>query len=772
MVTQKGFVHILLVLFLLISIAASVYLVQQKTNLLPKAGSLKPTGPETSFSLVGPSDCSGLLCIFKFQKEFPVDAEFKVEVLVRSDIDEANLFKAKITFPAELVEIVSISTEKSFIQNWAENFYDNNQGVISLAGGVPSPGFKTEQGKDSALMATITFKTKKTGKGTLSLTDDSVIYRNTDNINILTVKRPLEVTVSEKTPCSDKLQDKIDAAPSGSTLVLNQNCIYRETVTINKPLILDGSGTTQIRGSDIWTDWNQQGAQWISTQTVPGFYTHGLCRSESNGRCLWAEQVFVDSQPLEQVSSSAAPSPSQFKIDASRKIILGSDPNGHTVEVTTRKYWVLPEADNVVIKNFTMKHSAVDAQDGAIKNNKRSNITIENNILSDVHGAVVSFLDSATGLKLINNDISRGGQLGVGANANDGNNANTDIFLQGNKIHHNNTEEFDWLWEAGGVKMAAIEAGIWDNNELYSNNGPGLWCDIGCNKVTISNNSSYNNRIGIFYEISRFGKITGNKVWKNYNKGGGWGYDTGIILSTPQNTEVFNNIVAWNNNDQITVVSQHARQETAARDWLTNPFYAVSRSNNPHDNYIHDNKLFGVDGGKHAFGLGWLQDWTGVLFNPESNNRGANNQYYYENSEDSSANNGRFGWGGSSYKSLAAFNQTPGEENGRYLTKAEKDEILAANNMPSCPECPDPIRPTPTPVPLPTPTVVPTPIPANKGDGNYDGRINLEDMSVLLTDFNKEQGYREPIDMNDDKKINTFDFSLHRKLLLELGVIK
>ena len=45
-------------------------------------------------------------------------------------------------------------------------------------------------------------------------------------------------------------------------------------------------------------------------------------------------------------------------------------------------------------------------------------------------------------------------------------------------------------------------------------------------------------------------------------------------------------------------------------------------------------------------------------------------------------------------------------------------------------------------------------------------------MSVLLTDFNKEQGYREPIDMNDDKKINTFDFSLHRKLLLELGVIK
>lgn len=37
-VNQKGFAHILLILLLLVGLAVGIYLVQQKTNLLPKAG--------------------------------------------------------------------------------------------------------------------------------------------------------------------------------------------------------------------------------------------------------------------------------------------------------------------------------------------------------------------------------------------------------------------------------------------------------------------------------------------------------------------------------------------------------------------------------------------------------------------------------------------------------------------------------------------------------------------------------------------------------------
>ena len=68
-------------------------------------------------------------------------------------------------------------------------------------------------------------------------------------------------------------------------------------------------------------------------------------------------------------------------------------------------------------------------------------------------------------------------------------------------------------------------------------------------------------------------------------------------------------------------------------------------------------------------------------------------------------------------------------------------------------------------------TPVATPKPGT-GDGNNDGKINLVDLSVLLSDFNKTAGFRKGVDLNGDGKINTFDFSLMRNLLIEKKVIK
>lgn len=197
--SQKGFVHILLLLLLLVGLAVGVYLVGQKTNLLPKASVSKPTGPETSFTLVGPNDCaSGWICALGFRSEPQPGEEFEVKLFVRSDIDEANLFQAKMKFPVNLVEVVKINTDSSFIKNWIENFYDNNTGEISLTGGVPSPGFQTKLGGESALMAAIVFKAKTGGVGTVLFNDDSAIYRNTDNENILKIKREYDISIGTK----------------------------------------------------------------------------------------------------------------------------------------------------------------------------------------------------------------------------------------------------------------------------------------------------------------------------------------------------------------------------------------------------------------------------------------------------------------------------------------------------------------------------------------------------------------------------------------------
>lgn len=61
---------------------------------------------------------------------------------------------------------------------------------------------------------------------------------------------------------------------------------------------------------------------------------------------------------------------------------------------------------------------------------------------------------------------------------------------------------------------------------------------------------------------------------------------------------------------------------------------------------------------------------------------------------------------------------------------------------------------------------------SDKGDGNNDGKIDLVDLSILLTDFNKTNGLRKGIDMNGDGIINTFDFSLIRTPLIQKGFIK
>ncbi len=90
-----------------------------------------------------------------------------------------------------------------------------------------------------------------------------------------------------------------------------------------------------------------------------------------------------------------------------------------------------------------MKHAANDSQrHGAITNGGYSDWAIQDNLLSDAHGAVVS-LAEGTNLRLVGNDINHGGQLGLHA-------CRSHLLVQDNEIHHNYTEGFSGGWEAGG----------------------------------------------------------------------------------------------------------------------------------------------------------------------------------------------------------------------------------------------------------------------------------------------------------------------------------
>ena len=284
------------------------------------------------------------------------------------------------------------------------------------------------------------------------------------------------------------------------------------------------------------------------------------CMSGSDGRCRWPEQVFFDGKPLRQVAGS--PRSGQFALDSDRRVLLADNPAGHTIEVTTRSFWIKAASEGVTVQGFTMRHAASPAQRGAIDVRGYANWTIRGNVLSDVHGTVV-YIDGPSNVNLLDNDISRGGQQGV-------NGSGDGTVIRGNRIYENNTEGFDPAWEAGGLKITRARNLIIDGNEAFNNDGPGLWCDIDCDGAVFTNNRAHHNaRQGIAYEISHGGTIAGNAVWENGWGFSDWGWGAGILCNTCDSTEIRDNIAAWNA-DGI-VVGRNFRfghGGTGTADWL------------------------------------------------------------------------------------------------------------------------------------------------------------------------------------------------------------
>ncbi len=157
------------------------------------------TQPETSLILSGTSPVA-------------TGQEFTVPVQLRSDTENANLFVAKINFPASLLEVVGINDDNSVITTWAEQFYDNTTGQISLVGGVPSPGFKSNN--TPASMATITFRAKATGTALIDMTSESQIFSNATNQNIL--QKTQDVSIAINTSNGASPSPVVSASPSPS----------------------------------------------------------------------------------------------------------------------------------------------------------------------------------------------------------------------------------------------------------------------------------------------------------------------------------------------------------------------------------------------------------------------------------------------------------------------------------------------------------------------------------------------------------------------------
>ena len=503
----------------------------------------------------------------------------------------------------------------------------------------------------------------------------SVTYATTALLGLLfaiVLVLGLPTQSAQAATCTDSLQAKIDAAPSGGTVTANP-CIYRQEVVINKPITLQGQPGSEIRGSDVWTGWRQSGSVYVSTKTVPSLPASGNC--EPGYDCLKPEQVFLNGAPLRQVANGTTPSTGQFSLDSTRHVILRDNPSGKTVEVSVRRKWISGAASNVTIKGFIMKHAANDSAGwAALRNSGYANWTLQDSSLSHTHGSLVAF-GGASGLKLLRNRMDMAGHMAITSN-------NAALTVSDNNISQSNASHFDPIWTAGAVRTVKMQSVLVENNEVHHNGGNGIWCDGDCyNAIYRGNRVHHNAWCGILFEISHGAKIYDNVLYEN-----GWGrrdpsggsWQAAIHITNSRNAEIYNNTLAWNKGN--ISVTRSNRGST-----LYNDVYG---------NYVHDNSILSKDyasslaynAGGRTHALAWVDKWDGKLYASGKNNRGFSNDYYFATSENSTIP--RFMWGGlgNAITSLSTFNATPGEEQGRYMSQSEKDALIKSKGIPALPE--------------------------------------------------------------------------------------
>src|SRR5215212_966142 len=373
------------------------------------------------------------------------------------------------------------------------------------------------------------------------------------------------------------------------------------------------------------------------------------CEPDSK-RCRWPEQVFVAGRELTQVAAGTIPNAGQFALGADREVILGESPIVKTVEVTVRDHWVVGAAGGVgvTIAGFTMKHAASDGVD----NDGNDDWTVKNGNYSYSHTSDI-LLKRATGLLVSDNKIHHAGQKGVSGNA-------VDLTLRGNEIYANNIEDFESSWNAGGAKVSNPQIVTLTENTVYDNRGNSLWLDVPTDDqalVVRDIRVHHNDANGIRCEVTDGVRIYDNVVWEN-----GWGRggskEAGIFVNASQDNHVYNNVVAWNENGIRVMNPTRTDVHPDERE-----YDFVHNVEEDHNDILMDKPPDG------ACALGWLKtNPNGNLYDPAANNRGHDNRYWYpvpEGLQD------RYAWD-VAFARLGAFNDTPGEGGGSYLSDTEK----------------------------------------------------------------------------------------------------
>ncbi len=342
----------------------------------------------------------------------------------------------------------------------------------------------------------------------------------------------------------------ISSAPASSTIVFRGGFYRNISEKITKKLTLQPypheqvwiKGSIEVQGwvasNTVWRkdNWNYSFPWNVTWNDADKFIAQNYPMAGNR------DMVFIDGVSLKQVANLNEVIPGTFYVDtAAKRLYIGDNPTGKMVESTALPYafsiskYGSYDPTGTTVRGLEFMHYANHAISV-----RAPHVTLENNafIWNGAVGVEFSSLlsEDPTGPRgdavVRGNTFSYNGLRGLG-----GSWANR-LLLEDNTISYNNIQCFSQGWDAAGAKFVNSSDMIWRNNLVERNNANGLWVDISSTNATIVKNTvRYNERYGIFFEISHKAIIAGNVVHNNRD---------GIHISNSSSTRVYNNSTARN----------------------------------------------------------------------------------------------------------------------------------------------------------------------------------------------------------------------------------
>lgn len=113
---------------------------------------------------------------------FIVGSTFTVSLYLNTGGQSVNAIQANLTFPPNLLQVVSPSSGQSVIQVWVDQpSYSNVNGTLHFQGAIPTPGINT----DAGLLSTVMFRVMATGNAAVSIVDSKVLLNDGNGTDAL-----------------------------------------------------------------------------------------------------------------------------------------------------------------------------------------------------------------------------------------------------------------------------------------------------------------------------------------------------------------------------------------------------------------------------------------------------------------------------------------------------------------------------------------------------------------------------------------------------------